>query len=272
MTMAEVRTGMDRQMSLDDVKGLDELFARRAREAGLASRDFEVQRGVRYGEGLAEKLNIFPAGPMAPVIIFIHGGFWKSLDADLFSFLAPGFVPFGGALVVIDYPLMPSSRMADIVVSCQRAVEWVHNNADRFGGDANRIFVSGNSAGGHLVAEIMSRPGGHVIRGGTAISGVFDLLPVTQSFQNEDLNLTPEEVDNFSPLRRAATINAPMIVAVGADETEEFLRQSIEYADQIGTQAMMIQNTNHITVVLDSLAKPMSMLNQAVRSQMGLQL
>ncbi|MFZ3584313.1 alpha/beta hydrolase [Loktanella sp. DJP18] len=271
VVMTEARTGMDRQMSLDDVEGLDELFARRAREAELALCDFEVQRGVSYGAAPAEKLNIFPSTRNAPVMIFFHGGFWKSLDADLFSFLAPGFVPFGAALVVIDYPLMPSSRMADIVASCQRAVSWVQKNAARFGGDANRIFLSGNSAGGHLVAEVMSRPEGDIILGGTAISGLFDLIPVTQSFQNEDLYLTLEEVRNFSPLSRPVGVTAPMIVAVGADETDEFLRQSIVYAEQIGTQAMLVKDCNHITVVLDGLAKPTSKLNRAVRSQMGLQ-
>ncbi|PQO23133.1 hypothetical protein C2I36_09640 [Rhodobacteraceae bacterium WD3A24] len=267
--MAE-RREMDREMSLDDVIGLEALFARRAEAAETALRSFAPRRGVAYGPGRGETLNIFPAGEGAPVMVFIHGGFWKSLDADLFSFLAPGFVPFGAALVVIDYPLMPAVRLGDIVSACLRAAKWVRANAESFGGDPERIFLSGNSAGGHLVAELMSHPEGALVLGGTSISGLFDLEPVTRSFQNDDLQLTPEEVAAYSPLRREPAIKAPLIVAVGGDETDEFLRQSRAFAAQCGTEAMEVAGTNHITVLLDGLARPVSALNIAVRRQMGL--
>lgn len=267
--MAE-RREMDREMSLDDVTGLEALFARRAEAAETALRSFAPRRGVAYGAGPGETLNVFPAGAGAPVMIFIHGGFWKSLDADLFSFLAPGFVPFGAALVVIDYPLMPAVRLGDIVSACLRAAKWVRANAESFGGDPERVFLSGNSAGGHLVAEVMGRPEAAFVRGGTAISGLFDLEPVTRSFQNDDLQLTPEEVAAYSPLRREPAIKAPLIVAVGGDETDEFLRQSRAFAARCGTEAMVVPATNHITILLDALARPTAALNMAVRRQMGL--
>jgi len=261
---------MDQAFSLDTVTDLEALFARREAAADRALSSFEVQRHVPYGPSPDECLNIFPAGPGAAIQIFIHGGFWRSLTADLFSFLAPGFVPAGAALVVIDYPLMPATRLADLVLSCQRAVAWVHQNARSFGGDPERIFVSGSSAGGHLVAEIMARDAAEVVRGGTAISGVFDLKPVTRSFQNDDLQLTPQEVAQFSPLRRDIRLMAPLVVAVGADETDEFLRQSDLFAAQCNTVAMHIAGTNHISVLLDALAVPGHALNAAVLRQMGL--
>lgn len=261
---------MDRAFSLDDVSDLEAVFARRANAAEEALATFEVRRGVRYGPGEGETLNIFPAGPGAPVMVFIHGGFWKSLDADLFSFLAPGFVPFGASLVVIDYPLMPKARLADIVASCGRAVAWCRENAKTFGGDPDRLFVSGNSAGGQLVAEVMDRPMGAGVSGGTAISGVFDLEPVTRSFQNDDLQLTVEEISDFSPMRREVAIAAPMIVAVGEEETAEFHRQSHAFAAQCRTTAMVVAKTNHITILLDALAVPGNPLNTAVLRQMGL--
>ncbi len=269
--MTAHRSHMDFQMSLDGIENLGELFDRRSRAADSCMNTFDLRHRVRYGEGQNEMLNIFPAGSDAPVMIFIHGGFWKSLTADLFSFLAPGFVPFGAALVVIDYPLMPSCRMSDIIESCEKAVRWVHQNAASFGGDPDRIFISGNSAGGHLVAECMRRPVVDVIRGGTAISGLFDLQPVTMSFQNDDLQLTPNEVANFSPLGCPVEIDAPMIVAVGGEETEEFQRQSRAYAAHVGTDVLSAPGQNHITIVLDGLAGSNSELNRRVRDQMGLQ-
>ena len=264
------RTGMDRQMSLDDVSDLDALFERRGKAAQEGLDGFEVRRAVPYGDGPGETLNIFPAGKDAPVMVFIHGGFWRSLDADLFSFLAPGFVPFGVCLVVIDYPLIPSVRLADIVASCQRAVSWVCDNIADHGGDPDRVHISGNSAGGHLVAELASRPGAERIRGGTAISGLYDLAPVVQSFQNDDLQLTADEVANYSPLLRPLDIRMPMIVTVGGDETQEFLRQTDDFADRIGVVSYHAPGTNHITVLLDALASPEDRLNRLVRAQMGL--
>jgi arylformamidase len=264
------RRDMDAAFSLDTVTDLEAVFARRSAAAAAALARFPAERGLRYGPGPGETLNVFPAGPGAPVMVFIHGGFWRSLDADLFSFLAPGFVPAGAALVVIDYPLIPEVRLAQIAASCRRAVDWVRANAERFGGDPNRVFVSGNSAGGHLVAELMDREGGATIRGGTAISGVFDLEPVTRSFQNDSLTLTADEVAVFSPLTRAVAIAAPLIVAVGGDETAEFLRQSAAFAARCGVPSIEVPGTNHITVLLDALAVPGHPLNAAVLRQMGL--
>jgi len=276
---------MDREFSLDDVSDLDAIFARRAAAAKEALSAFDVERGIAYGEAPGHRLNIFPArdkGRAAPVQIFIHGGFWRSLDADLFSFLAPGFVPFGSMLVVIDYPLMPAARMAEVVEACRMAVRWTYDNCTRYGGDPDRIFISGNSAGGHLVAELMDRAWlgdaglpQDVIKGGAAISGIFDLEPITRSFQNDEIALTEAEVRNFSPLCRQLDLAAPMIVAVGGDETQEFLRQSTafaQHAERCGAIVlhMPVPHMNHITVVLDALAAPDQPLNRVVRAQMAL--
>lgn len=261
---------MDAHMSLAHVADLPALFARRKAAAQQALARFEVHRRVRYGPSSGETLNIFPAGEGAPVMVFIHGGFWKSLDADLFSFLAPAFVPAGAALVAVDYPLMPRARMADLVDACLRAVAFVRDNAASFGGDPGRVFVSGNSAGGHLVAEVMDRDAGQILRGGTAISGLYDLEPVTRSFQNDDLSLTAEEVARHSPLTRDLAIAASVIVAVGAEETGEFLRQSAAFAAKLGTEPMVVPATNHVTILTDALAVPGHPFNAAVLRQMGL--
>jgi arylformamidase len=114
-----------------------------------------------------------------------------------------------------------------------------------------------------------------MIKGGTSVSGLFDLRPVAASFRNESLQLTPEEVAHFSPLLRRPEISSPTIVAVGGDETGEFLRQSEDFAQLVrsmGTpvEHIVVAGTNHITVVLDALADPDAPLNRAVRRQIGI--
>jgi arylformamidase len=275
---------LDAEFALDRIVDLDEVLARRRRVAEAASTRFEAIRVV-YGPHPDETLLLFqPArttGP-APVLIFVHGGFWSSMEARQFRFLAPGFVPFGAALAIIDYPLMPTARMADLVAACRRAVAWVHRQGADHGIDPHRIHVGGNSAGGHLVAELMDRAwhGGaglaaDVIKGGTAISGLYDLTPVAASFRNELLRFEPEEIARYSPLLRQPELGAPLIVAVGAEETDEFLRQSASFADLAAkggakVEHMVLAGMNHITIVLDALADPDAPLNRAVRRQMGI--
>lgn len=261
----------DAEFRLDMIADLPAVFARREAAAKAALADFPARRGLAYGPHAAHRLNLFVPehATNAPVQMFIHGGFWKSLDADLFSFLAPGFVPQGVILAVIDYPLMPETRMDQVVEACRLAVKWLHGHVADFGGNPHRLHVSGNSAGGHLVAELAvdtSLRG--LIAGGTAISGIFDLAPVADSFQNDDLRLTPQEVAAFSPLVRPQVPDIPMIVAVGGRETDEFHRQSSAYAAKAGTSSMVVAETDHLSILLDAVANPAADLNRAMHDQM----
>lgn len=261
----------DAQFRLDMIVDLPAVLSRREAAAKAALAAFPARRWLAYGPHAVHRLNLFvPDGAAnAPVLMFIHGGFWKSLDADLFSFLAPAFVPQGVILAVIDYPLMPDSRMDQVVDACRLAVRWLHAHVADHGGDPNRLHISGNSAGGHLVAELAVDAGLQgLIAGGTAISGIFDLAPVADSFQNDDLRLTPQEVAAFSPLARPEAPALPMIVAVGGRETAEFHRQSAAYAAKAGTSSMVVAETDHLTILLDAVANPASDLNRAMHDQM----
>lgn len=151
---------LDAEFTLDTVRDLDALVARRAATAATAYAQFPVIRAIPYGPSPGETFHLFPplsAGGLAPVEIFIHGGFWISMEAEQFSFLARGFVPFGVALAVIDYPLIPTVRMAGIVDACRRVIAYVQRHGRAHGLDPDRMFIAGNSAGGHLVAELMDR-------------------------------------------------------------------------------------------------------------------
>lgn len=274
---------LDAEFTLDTIADLPAVRARREDAARSADQRFKSIRDIPYGDDPAQTLDLYPAAQSsAPVQIFVHGGFWSTMRAAEFSFLADGFIPFGSALIIIDYPLIPTVRMADIVKSCQKAVAWTFQRGAEYGLDSDHIFISGNSAGGHLVAELMDRRWMRdaglptdAIKGGCAISGLFDLAPVAASFRNELLQFTPDDVARFSPLKRPIDIGAPLIVTVGGRETNEFLRQSADYAKACraagaNVEHMIVDETDHITVVLDAFADPRAALNKAVRRQMSL--
>lgn len=279
----EEQRALDAEFTLDTIADLPAVRARREEAARSADQRFRIIRDISYGDDPAQTFDLYPTGrDRAPVQIFIHGGFWSSMRAAEFSFLADGFIPFGAALIIIDYPLIPTVRMADIIESCRKAIAWTFRHGAEYGLDPNRIFISGNSAGGHLVAELMDRRWmrdaglpDNLVKGGCAISGLFDLAPVAASFRNELLQFTPDDVARFSPLKRPIDIGAPLIVTVGGRETNEFMRQSADYAKACraagaNVEHMIVDETDHITVVLDAFADPQAALNKAVRRQMSL--
>lgn len=280
------QAGLDAQFTLDTIADLPALFARRLEASARTRATLAHRLAVPYGPGPAETLDVFPAvgsRGAAPIQIFIHGGFWRSLDALTLSVVAGGFAPFGATTVIIDYPLIPAVRLGEIVTRCRAAVAWVYRHAAELGGDPDRIHVSGNSAGGHLVATLMDRDWppslglpADVVKGGTAISGLYDLEPVALSAENERLRLTPEEVACWSPIRHLPRAAGPLLLPVGAQETPEFLDQTREFGAAwrgagLTGEVMVVPETNHVTVVLDGLADPRSALNRAVRRQMGLE-
>ena len=271
------RAALDAEFTLDSIPDLDAVRARRERAAERGRADFPPLPPIAYGSDPDERVLAFPARgrPNSPTQVFFHGGFWSSMQASDFAFLAAGFVPFGAALVLVDYPLIPRVTLSDVVASCRKALTWLHGHADEIGLDPDRIFISGNSAGGHLVAELMDDPSCGFVRGGCAISGLYDLAPVAASFRNELLGLTAEDVAQLSPMRRQPRPSQPLIVAVGEREAGEFLRQSALFSEHyrlgaVEVEHMVVPGADHITVVLDAFANPTAELNRATRRQMGL--
>jgi len=141
----------------EKVKESADWLSRYAVASAEARAALDCRLEVAYGAHPGERLDVFPArGGAAPVHVFIHGGYWHRLDKSDSSFIARAFQPAGAAVVVINYALIPTVDMDELVRQCRASIVWVHRNAASFGGDPHRIFVSGHSAGGHLVAMLMS--------------------------------------------------------------------------------------------------------------------
>ena len=192
---------------------------------------------VRYGPTVAETLDIFPAqDPAAPILIFIHGGYWRRLSAKHFSFVAQGLVARGITVVVTDYALCPKVTLPEITRQSRAAAAWVKTSKHEFNGDRDRIYVSGHSAGAHQAARVLCTDWAgdyglptDTIKGAYAISGLYDLLPVRYASVQQALQLTDDIIQRESPLFNLPDAAAPLIVDVGADECSEFKRQSADY-------------------------------------------
>jgi arylformamidase len=190
-----------------------------------------------YAEGgSAYALDVFPAQAKAaaPVLVFIHGGYWRGLDKADHSFVAPSFVKAGACVVVPNYPLCPAVNMEQLVLSQVQALAWVYRHIANYGGDPSRISVIGHSAGGHLAAMMLSvdwkRVAGDLpadlVNNALSLSGLHDLEPLRHSpYIQGDLKLTPAQVQRCSPAYFPAP-KGPLYAVCGADESEEFIRQN----------------------------------------------
>jgi arylformamidase len=260
-----------------------EWLARYPRESEATRRALPCRIDVRYGPSPPETLDVFPAagpGPV-PVHVFVHGGYWRSLDKADFSFVARAFAPAGAAVAVINYGLIPTVDMAELVRQCRAAVAWIYGNAGSFGGDPARIFASGHSAGGHLVAMLFAtdwpRFAGlpaDVIKGGAAISGLYDLEPIRLCYLNETLKLTAETARRHSPIHLVPTVRAPLLLPLGAAEGPEYHRQTEDLAAAwrkhgLAPQVMDLAGHDHFSIV-GLLEDPASELSRVIRRQMGL--
>ena len=193
-----------------------------------------------YGPTEIEKLDIYKtARPNAPVNVYIHGGAWRNGQAKDFAFPAEVFINAGAHFVVVDFVQITETGgdLMPMVGQVRSALAWVYRNAANFGGDADRIYITGHSSGAHLSGctlvtdwqKNFDLPA-NIIKGGLLISGMYDLKPVRLSKRSEYVMFTDEIEQTLSSQRHLDKLNAPIIVAYGTQETPEFQRQSREFA------------------------------------------
>ena len=257
-------------------------FARWQEGSARARGTMTSHLDLRYGDAPGETIDLFPARKGdGSCMMFIHGGYWRSLDKKDFSFLAPAWVGAGVSLAVVNYDLCPHVPMDEIVRQMLRASRWLWLNAEQHGMDQDRLYVSGHSAGGHLTAMLMCalwqqldpRLPRDLWKGGLAISGIYDLRPLLEvDFLQPDLRLDPALALRLSPAFLPTATRAPVMTCVGGNESSEFLRQNALLGERwrsafAGDIAM--PGKNHFSV-LDGLGEPSSALFQGARKLMKL--
>ena len=225
---------------------------------------------LRYGDAERNRIDYFVAHRDAPVLVFIHGGYWQMRAKENFAFLAAGPLAHGINVALVAYTLAPDKRLTGIVAEIREAIAWLITHLNRLGGDPRRLYVSGWSAGGHLTALALDESR---VKGGLAVSGIYDLEPMRLCYINDKLNLDEREVRELSPLSRLPKGSAPLVLAYGGSELPELQRQSENYAaararHEMPSTLAKLAGHNHFTI-LEELADPDGALTGLVRELVG---
>ena len=241
-------------------------------------------RRYAYGPTAIEGLDVYlTRRPNAPVNIFIHGGAWRGGLAKNFGYAAELFVNAGAHHVVLDFinVLEAGGSLLPMAEQVRRAVAWVYTHAKEFGGDPNRIYVSGHSSGAHLTGVVLvtdwQKDFGlpvDIVKGALCCSGLYDLKAVRLSKRSEYVKFTDEIEHALSTQRHLGRLRTPVIVAYGRLETPEFQRQSREFATAVKAagkpvQLLVGEGYNHFEIP-ETLANPYGLLGRAVLEQMNL--
>jgi arylformamidase len=261
------------------LRGFDENSARA--RASLPSR-----LDLAYGPHRDEVADVFlpPSGTArsgAPVMLFLHGGYWRMLTKKENSFVAAALAPAGAVVMVNTYSLCPGVHLDVIVRQCRAFVAWAYRRAAEFGGDPNRIFVSGHSAGGHLAGMMLATDWAgeyglpaDVVKGAVAASGLYDLRPLARAYIREWLHLNDAQAERNSPLLQPPRGKAPVILTVGGNEPAGFLAQTQAYRaklQSLGVPVSQVEAPGHDHFsVWNEIMQPDSALTRATLAMMGL--
>jgi arylformamidase len=286
------------QQALDDAydqlvyaPNRDQLTKRRIVNSAAARGRIGDPLRFAYGPTPIEGLDVFrPISPgsgktandKAPVAIFVHGGAWRTGNASDYSFVAEPFVRAGGNFAVLDFASVDDTggSLFPMVEQVRRAIGWVYRNADKFGGDRERLYLISHSSGSHLagcaVTHDWPKEGlpRDILKGATLSSGMYDLKPVRLSKRSKYVKFTDAMEQELSAIRHLDNLVTPLNISYGTYETPEFQRQARDFAAAVkgvGKPVELIvgEAYNHFEM-LETLANPYGLLGRAVLAQMGL--
>ena len=272
------REARDRQYNARaTVADFDACMREYAESSALARQQCVGIHDLRYGMGVAERLDLFlPASARrpAPLLIFIHGGYWRALRKEDSAMMAKVFTDAGVAVATLEYPLLPEATLPETVREVRSAVAWLHRHGAAYGIDPDRMYASGSSAGGHLIGILLASGWQAsyglppvAIQGGVGLSGLYDIQPLCDTHINDWLRLTPEQARRLSPLYHLPDTPVPLVLAVGGLETEGFHNQTAAMdaawrAKSYPVVRVEAPHCNHFNLV-GELALPDSPLTQA---------
>ena len=230
-----------------------------------------TRSGLTFCQASGLQLDLFGTmpGQKRPVVMFIHGGYWRALSRGQSAFAAPMLAAQGIACAVPDYRLAPEASMTEIIGDCRRALCWLWHNADALGLDRDRIIVTGSSAGGHLAAAV-AQPGWQAALGlpeqplhaCLPVSGLFELAPLAASHVQDWMQFTQAELAASPQRQPPVGLRGALALAAGPGEAMGFHRQSAAFAQVTGWQVHEMAERNHFDVILDlaDRASPLSRL------------
>ncbi|MSP51440.1 MAG: alpha/beta hydrolase [Alphaproteobacteria bacterium] len=261
---------------------VDTMLAERAVVSAEVRKRLKHHANVAYGKGPREVMDIFPAERAgAPVHIYIHGGYWRAVSKNDVSFIAEAFHAAGVTTVVLEYELCPKVTVADIVRQARAGIAWVYRNIAQYGGDPHKIYLSGSSAGGHLVAmavaydwEKTEKLPKTILKGAVAITGVMDTAPVAYITPNDQIKMTPEVARETNPMTHPPLPGTPYAICVGGDETVGWRQMSRDYFDMCRAKGIActfheVPNTHHFSITNEIGVKG-SLMQRVVFEQMGI--
>ena len=243
----------------------------------------EAPKRVAYGPSEHEGLDIFDCGTKgAPVNVFVHGGAWRRNVAADYALQAEPLIRAGAHCVIIDFINVDQAQgdLFPMYQQVRRALAWVYRNAESFGGDRDRLYVSAHSSGSHLAGVVLTRGLSEeklppdACKGAVLLSGMYDLAPVRLSKRSSYVKFTDTMVEQLSAQRHLDGLHAPLVLAYGTCETPEFKRQSRDFAAAIkarGKPVELIEGLayNHFEL-LETLANPYGLTGRAMLRQMQL--
>ena len=227
-------------------------FARWQRDSDFVRATLPSELDLAYGPDARHRIDFFPAARARGTLVFIHGGYWRTLDKSMFSWLAAAWVAAGVNVALPNYRFSPGVRIEEIVDDVVMAMNSFMKKGD------DRVVVAGHSAGGHLTAALFAAPRDRLafdparIVGGVPISGLFEFAPLKLFSFNADFRLDDAAVARLDLAKRPRSIAAPLVVAAGAAESSEFQRQSRLLAEAWSPQVkslLLLPGLNHFSVV-----------------------
>lgn len=226
-------------------------------ESERVRQQYNCSLNVAYDNDSLQALDVFPSEvPNSPILVFIHGGYWRALDKNSYSFVAEPFIKQNYSVFVINYRLIPQVNLPELVKDVESTIAWIQTQAHQYNGNPEQITLGGHSAGGHLAVMIylLNSTLRSQIKAICSISGLFDLNPIQSSYLNDTLQLDESTVKTYSPIHYdLSIIQCPLLLSVGLGETPLFIEQSQDLYEQNKSNPLIsylgIKDLNHYQII-----------------------